>query len=274
MASAGVVRRIHGRMYGLLQRHAPRYVFLSYPKSGRTWVRFMIDCYVTQRYGRTVKRVFDIEQDPVLSRKHRITYTHFVVGRPYYDVGCFKERATLVPSSHAVLLTRNIYATLASAYCHARYRTKQFTGSPIQYLRDPRRGALKLIMFYNLWLELRAEFLSSAVFSYEALTRDTKGVFRRILASLGIGADDDGLLDRVVTQASFKRLQELSLSEDYRDTPLAPGDVHDQRSWKVREGKAGGFREMFSPDDIAYIARLIDELLIDKTLVDVSASGT
>ena len=55
---------------------------------------------------------------------------------------------------------------------------------------------------------------------------------------------------------------------------LAPVDPHNKNSWKVRQGRADGFREIFSDEDIQYIKRLVDDLLIEKTLVDISVPGT
>lgn len=262
-------RRVRERTFYAPIRNVPQHVFLSHPKSGRTWVRFMLDLYLMKKYGRSMQHVFEIEKDPFVHRRHRIKYTHFTDQLPYYDMGNFKERATLVPKSHAVLLARNIYATLASGYCHVRYRIGQVI-TPGEYLRGTKFGALKIITFYNLWLQLRKEFLSARVFSYEALKTDTEGVLRQILQAVGIKPVDEALLSGVVEESSFRRMQELSLSEAYKDTVLGPGDSKNQNSWKVREGKVDGFREIFSAEDLEYIRGLIDDLLIDKTIVDIS----
>ena len=113
VARDGFVERLRVRMSGRLQPEPAQYIFLSYPKSGRTWVRFMIDSYLVKRYGRSVQNVFAAEKDPVTLRHHRIKFTHLMGEEDlnYYELGGFKHR-TLVPKSHAVLLTRNLYATL------------------------------------------------------------------------------------------------------------------------------------------------------------------
>lgn len=250
------------------------YVLVSYPKSGRTWVRFMIDLYLAKRYHRTFPKVFQIEKDPVVRQRHDIRYKHFVEGRAYYELGCFPERRTLVPNSHAVLLTRNLYATLASAYQHVRYRTGEFTGTPAEFLRStPKYGPMKIIAYYNLWLELRQEFKSATVVSYERLKQDPTLTLRMLLERLGCGPVDEAFVHEVVEESTVEKMQALSLTEAYRGTILAPTEPTNRNSWKVREGRSDGFRTMFSQDDLRYIARLIEDLLLDKTLVDVSLGG-
>lgn len=248
------------------------YVLLSYPKSGRTWVRFMIDSYLVKQFQRKVPQVFLIETDAQVIRRHHVIYSHFtgamLFGRPYYDMARFDERMTLVPRSHGILLTRNLYATLASAYFHARYRINRFTGTPSDFLRDPRYGAIKIITFYNLWLELKNEFRSTRVFSYESLRKDTKGTLVPILDSCGITPVDEQIVDRVVAESSLERMQQVALSDAYRGTVLAPIDAESQDTWKVRRGTEKGHRSLFSEADLLYVAQLVDDLLIDKTLVD------
>ena len=275
MTVTGGLRRIIRRVAPWpAQRPTPWHIFLSYPKCGRTWVRFMVNAYLAQRYGRRVTHVFEIERDAWIRKRHPILFTHFtgamVLDRPYYDMGHFETRRTLVPHSHGVLLTRNLYATLASAYFQARYRIGRVADSPSSFLRDPRYGAIKLVAFYNLWTELRSEFLSAKVLSYEALTADTTSTFIQVLESLGLGPVDPQLAARVASESSFERLQELALSEAYRGTGLAPVDRANRNAWQVRDGRPQGFRDIFSQEDLRYIARLADDLLLDQTLVDRS----
>ena len=279
MEMNGLVERLRVRMFDRVWPQPAQYILLSYPKSGRTWVRFMIDSYLVKRNGRFVHNVFEAEKDPIVHRYHRVKFTHLMGEEDlnYYEMGSFKHRTTLVPKSHVVLLTRNIYATLASAYNQARYRIGRVV-TPSDFIREPKEGAIKIISFYNFWLQLRSEFLSSEVFSYEALKADPKGVFRQILEAVGISPIDERLLEEVVAQSTFQRLQVLALTDAYKDTVLGPTDhtsTHrvdptNKNSWKVREGKTHGFREVFSEEDLLYIKRLIDDLLIDKTIVDIS----
>jgi len=229
----------------------------------------MVDLYLTKKYKRGKRNVFAIEYDTVARRYHCIYYTHFVVHRHYWEMGGFKERSTLVPRSHGILLTRNIYATLASSYHHVRYRIGRKV-TPSEFIRETKRGAVALITFYNLWLILRSEFLSASCFSYEALKRDSAGVFQDILEALGISPVDQTILRDVVNESTFNRMQQLALTEEYKNTPIAPTDQLNRNTWKVREGKANGFWNTFSEKDVNYIKRVIDDLLLDKTLVDTS----
>ena len=49
-------------------------LFVSYPKSGRTWVRFMVDSYLADLHGIPVSNVFQVERR--LDPRWRIEWTH------------------------------------------------------------------------------------------------------------------------------------------------------------------------------------------------------
>lgn len=66
------------------------HVFLSYPKSGRTWVRFMVDDYLCRLLAVPVPNVFEIEKLLAGTDRH-IEWTHLtgamIMRRAYYEMG-------------------------------------------------------------------------------------------------------------------------------------------------------------------------------------------
>lgn len=240
------------------------HLFLSYPKAGRTWVRFMVDDYLCRREGLSLPNVFDIESKLKATPRH-IEWSHLTAAMifrmPYYQMGAINvEQLKGLP---AVLLTRNVYATMASAYFQARDRVKVFNGTPSQFLRSPRYGIIKFVTFFNLLFDLRGTLGPTAVVSYEAMKRNTEHEMTRVLEGLNIEIDA-ALLRQSIAAGTMENMRTLGLTAAYAKTPLAPMDAADPNSFKVSAAGRARHDELFNDEDRAYIRRVIDDLLTEK----------
>lgn len=237
--------------------------FVSYPKAGRTWVRFMLNAYLCRQRGLEPANVFEIEQ--ATDGSYPFQWTHLtsamLMKLPYHMMGCFDRRP--LAGATCVLLVRDFYATLASAYHQAVHRIRVFQGTPAQFVRSPRYGAIKLITFYNLWAEIAPQLGRSEIVSYDAMLDDPADPFRRILAAFDIPIDE-ALIEEVVEEASIENMKRLGAAPAYAGTVLAPADPNNPDSAKVRVGGISKYDELFSEADLAYIDRLADDLLINR----------
>ena len=236
-------------------------VFLSYPKSGRTWVRFMVNSYWCRLHGLSVTNVFEAEKHA--TAPCRVEWTHLsaamLMRRHYWEMGPFD----LGPARSWpwLLLVRNFYATMASAYHQARDRIRVFDGPPGAFLRSPRYGVVKLVTFYNLWEQLKTQVPNHQVLCYEQLVADPVSALRRIVEAMGLPLRGD-LVQGVAAEASFENMKRLSTTADYAGTVLAPKDPADPNTYKVRKGGGGGFDQLFNDEDLAYIDGIVDALLV------------
>ncbi len=239
------------------------HIMLSYPKSGRTWIRFMTDSYLCKTFDLTCPNVFDAEKQ--LKNTHPIEWTHMtgamIAKRPYWAIGQWKLD-DLTRRHPWLILTRNFQATLASAYFQARDRINVFTGTPSQFLRDPRFGITKIVSFYNQLHELRSTLDTCHLFSYEQFTRDPKPPFRRMIGALGLPVDES-LTDQVIEESSFENMKRLSVAPQYVGSVIAPSDPTRPETFKVRSA-GRDTKELFNPDDLAHIDRVIDALFLHK----------
>lgn len=239
------------------------HVFLSYPKSGRTWLRFMIDSYLCQHHGYATPNVFEIETKLKGTTGH-IEWTHLtgamIMQMPYWQMGRLElGQAKQLPW---LLLVRNFHATLRSAYFQARDRVKVFSGTPSEFLRDPRYGVVKLVTFYNVWTEqVQGKLASSRVFAYEHVLADPVSQFADVLAALDLPVREDWVA-QIVAESTPQRMKELGLTPAYASTPLAPADPNRPETFKVRDG--AGNADLFSDEDLAYIDAVVDALFIAK----------
>ena len=234
-------------------------LLLSYPKSGRTWLRFMIDDYLCRVRGLDTGNVFEVESRP----DYPVQWTHLtaamIMKLPYHSMGCFDRRP--LEGTTCILMVRNFYATLASAYHQATQRIGVFTGSPSAFIRNPRYGVIKLVTFYNLWMEIAGLFRRQDVISYDQMLADPAPALRRVLAMLGEEADDS-LLETVAREASLESMKRLSVMPAYAGTVLAPRDPENPDSFKIRRGGSSDVGALFSEEDLIYIERVIRDLLL------------
>jgi len=238
------------------------HIFLSYPKSGRTWVRFMVNNYLCQINTLNCENVFEAE-NLLKNTPHAIEWTHLsgamILKRHYWSMG--PVNIENVKNANWLLLSRNFQATLASAYFQARDRIKVFTGTPSEFLRDTRYGVIKLVSFYNMWEQIRSQLSNVHILAYENLLLDVHATFREILRGLTLPLQDD-LIDQVIDQSSFDNMKQLSTQKAYEKTPLAPIDPGRPETFKVRQGGSG--ESIFTSEDIDYIERISETLFLAK----------
>ena len=224
-------------------------VFLSYPKSGRTWVRFMLDNYLCKLFGQTTENVFDAET--TLNNHCHVEWTHLtaamVLRRHYWQMGPVQvDAAAGLPW---IVLTRNFHATLRSAYYQARDRVRVFDGTPSQFVRSTQYGALKIATFYNLVEALRPSLPNLTFIAYEDLKQNPRVGFRAVLEAVGLPIDG-GLIEAVLKESSAEHMRKLSVLPAYAKTPLAPTDPTRPETFKVRQP---GRDTLFDTDDLAYL---------------------
>lgn len=204
---------------------------LSWPKSGRTWLRFMLD-----------------ELGIHLEYSHR------------RETGTFPRAWK---RKRILLLHRDPRDAALSHWFAATRRGGGYTGSLSDFLRDPQMGLDRSMRFNLGWKERLEREGNGLILSYEALHADTVGELGRAVAFLHGGEVGEEKLRAAVAAGRFENMRALEASGEgfrrYGDA-LMPGDPADPASFKIRAGRVGGWREHFGPSDFA----LADALLADR----------
>lgn len=222
------------------RRAARSFDVVSFPKSGRTWLRVMLD-----------------------DLKLPANYTHD--GSGHSMVGHVEE---LQPASEAfagktvVFLYRDPRDTLVSGYFQASKRVNTYAGTISDFVRDPRHGIEKIVRFNMEWLERGPGLCKFLPVTYEALKADTAGTLAKIVAFVG-AERDAAAIGTAVEEASFEKMKEKEATGALADRygrALLPADKDDPASFKVREGLVGGFRNHLSEADIAYCDEVVQRL--------------
>ena len=225
-----MLMRISRKIRSLYRRKYPAIV--SFPKSGRTWIRVMLD-----------------------QLKVKCIYTHGGAdtgfGRYWMALDVDKQ---ILRHSYIIFLSRDPLDTVVSGFFHASKRLKIYDGAISDYIRDGRYGIEKIVKFNNMWLDYAAEYENFYATSYERLRADTNGEIIKLLYFLDVTRAPFEI-ERAIEMGSFEnmqRLERLAGYDTYYGDILRPGNPQDPESFKVRKGVIGGFRKYLSHDDINY----------------------
>ncbi len=214
---------------------------VSFPKSGRTWLRVILD---------------DLHV--------RAQYSHEGSGHAKA-----KSLDDLPPSSidtsaiPTVFLFRDPRDTVVSGFFQATKRVRRrYQGEISDFIRDPRYGIEKIARFNMEWLA-RCDGGSDVLpVTYEGMKADTAAAIGTVTSFCGKRIDA-AAISAAVAEAEFERMREKEasgeLAQRYGDI-LMPGKAGDPQSFKVREGIVGGFRKYLGEDDVAFCNAVIERL--------------
>lgn len=119
--------------------------FISYPKSGRTWVRFLVNAYKTKLYKIEVRNVFEAERK--LRLKHHVEWTHLAGHQKNAYYAMRPENLGLLRKTPCVFMMRNFHATLASAWFQVTQRLGVDLKDKDSFLCGTRHGLMHIIAF-------------------------------------------------------------------------------------------------------------------------------
>jgi hypothetical protein len=234
---------------------------VSFPKTGRTWLRVMIGKALIERYHLPEERLLDTYKASKAALDEAIMFSH---GGPRYlfDFRRFDELTfdtELYAPKRVIHLVRDIRDTLVSYYFQLAKREQLFTGDMSAFLRDPIFGARKIIAYYTLWFRHHRQTRDFMLLRYEAMRRDPIEALIPALDFLGIAGASE-VAPSAVEFASFENMRRMEQTGGFKRKMMQPGQSGDQESYKVRKGKVGGFTEYLSPEDLAYIDTQLAEL--------------
>ena len=226
----------------------------SYPKSGRTWLRFILANYF--------KLVFDLGLEVDLHSMFRVIpndQLDDVRGRrafrferqarmPFLFASHAAYRRSLFGGKRVLFMLREPKDLLVSAYFHKARHGGGYDGGIKPFLRDPLHGLADYLRHSNRWAARLGAHHHLAT-SYERLAADTEGVARAVLGLFEVKLDA-AALGEAIARSRFERMRALEVEKGL------PGHEYDRRQvdgLRVRKGKIGGFRDHLDEADIVFI---------------------
>lgn len=211
----------------------PRH-FISYPKSGRTWLR-----YVLHGLGMDTNIRF-----------HHDGFEFNDGSRPAHDFTLGQRQRDYLGMARSVYLRRDPRDVMVSLYHQVTERFDDFfgyRGTIADFLRDPYFGAPVLARFRAMWQELAVHPAVLTV-NYEDCHRDLPVVMQQILDHYELVAAP-GKLQAICAAASLSRMKAVEASGTFPHPWLnlrngAP---------KVRRGRIGNYADELSAADIDWL---------------------
>jgi alcohol sulfotransferase len=229
-----------------IDRSAP--LLLSHPKSGRTWIKFMLARYAMLHTG-----------DPHVLDLHYMNrvfpnLTFALYGRRVLRGGRFRLLASHCTGSRLrvferiLLVVRDPRDVLVSYYYHQKARGA-YTGELDAFILDSPYGLRSLIPHARFWNGFRAHARNVHIVHYEDVKKEPHRRMRDIIAFLGWPLDD-ALLEESIRYGSFDNMRSLETRGGNRDISPAMRERLGDQARFVRKGSPGAYREELSRECI------------------------
>ncbi len=246
------------------------YFMVSFPKAGRTWVRFFLNYYYFYQYPFAVTEKVNLEYE---NKIPFIRYAH-----PGYSA----KNSHQLQQSIKKFLTRNLYRykiiflirdprDIFVSYYYQLTKRKDLARSRDNHVNwdtitlselvyHDIFGISRIIEFLNQWHEaLQRLNREHFILQYERLIQSPQEEFPLLLEFLGEKEPNQLALEKAIEESSFSKMKQAEKSSLFSMKQFG-GKADDDNSMKVREGKTGNFQQYFSEREIQYINQKMEEL--------------
>lgn len=230
-------------------------LLVSFPKAGNTWIRFILYNYFCSTSGRfTEETSFDLVDDIMPEIGHsdmsiewmfpkvpRIVKTH---------LSGFIHRKQRV-----VYILRDPRDVMVSYYKYAGATSRRnYQGSFSSFIRHPRFGLKAYFDHYESWEKHTTYFLR-----FEHLKYDTFTQIHGLLQKLAIDCDDN-YIRQAIEQSNLQNMRKAQ-----KNSRESFEKKFSQKNYQfAREGKAGGWRDFFSDEDLKFYDQLKAKYKFDE----------
>jgi hypothetical protein len=242
----------------------PDCFLISYPKSGRTWLRLMIGAAAIDHLKLPPQDPTDLHgigtlssQFPTIQVTHDAQSTNISLRRIKFRPGVYSK-------SRVIFLCRDPRDVLASSFYDQKYRRiydpdlPEFADAD-EMVEAPMGGLPGILRFYNIWAENLPRVRNYLLVFYEDLKADPARELRRCLDFLGLADASDQSILEGVARGEFKTMRDAEREGKFQSN-MPPPDPANVNTYKVRKGMVGGYVDDFSA---AAIARM-DDIIADE----------
>jgi len=250
-----------------------QYIFASYGKSGRTWVRVMISRYYQLVYKLPDNILMGFDNYTRLNSSiPKIFFTHDNYLRRY--TGNVDSKKDFYDKK-TVLLVRNPIDVAVSQFHQWKFRMrpekKAMNNYPphdaeisvYDFVKHEGQGLNHIIEFMNNWARELPHIKELLVVRYEDLRANPEQEMERIVEFLNLEAIPEYLADT----AEFASVENLRKKEQENyfwrsGSRVQAKDVNDPNTYKVRKAKVGGYRDYFDDNQVAELVALVDSRMV------------
>jgi hypothetical protein len=236
-------------------------VVISFPKSGRTFVRTMVARLFQLKFGVDERKLLDF---PSLKRAGRgvprLLFVH--AGDAMREPGEIKVDAADYADRRVVLLARHPADVAVSRYHHLKHRSRDLARRKLaelpldKFIWTEKGGIPSIVQYLNEWARL-----SARIVRYEDFLIEPGKTLSALADAVRLDVTPEQIAD-AVDFGSFQNMKRLEREGYFTSSRLKPAKAGDEKSQKVRSGKSGGYRARLGEVEArridAYISRHLD----------------
>lgn len=270
-APAGFRSAVHPATSRFVERWSPYRHYLNqradvfllwFPKTGGTWARLQLHTALCKHFG--VVGAPPLELEPLKDFDARIPRI-----RPFHDDAPHWKRPEQLRThkrryagKRVVLLVRDPRDVIVSLHLQVTRRWKVDPDMTLdEFVWRPRGSFQTMVRYYNIWAQNRDVPAELLLVRYEDVHADPEGAVREMLDFIGVPDVSSDTIHEAVEYNRIDRLRKREQAGQYDSRRLKPGDITDPDSFKARQGKVGGFRDVIRPEDVERMTRIIEEEL-------------
>lgn len=238
---------------------------VSFPKSGRTFVRVMLARLYDRQFGideREALQFRTLRRAPQPVPRILLTHNGDAMRRPS-QIGIDKKA---FHGRKIVLLARHPGDVAVSRHFHLKHRShdparQRLADQPLEdFVWTEQGGVPSIVRFLNQWAEWARERPDILILRYEDFLSQPEPTLRSLAEFIGLDSNDIAIKD-AVDFARFENLREKERQGYFSSGRLGAGRAGDEDSYKVRSGKSGGFRVQLGEDGRARVESYVREHL-------------
>jgi hypothetical protein len=247
----------------------------SYPKSGRTWFRFILANYfarVTQldvtidlHNMFSVLPNFALDNERGLGSFSRSKQSSSV---PLVCVTHLSYRADYFRGKPVIFLVRDPRDVLVSSYFHATKHKHRFSGTISEFLADPKQGVFDFANYMNAWA-VSLNDQPHIIVTYEGLQAGTANETEKVLRFLNLEVDRQAL-DESVLASRFEAMRDM---EKEIGIPEHDYDRGDTEGLRMRRGKVHGFTDYLGSEELKLLSDLLSSQLVPQAKTMLKGTG-
>lgn len=238
---------------------------VSFPKSGRTFVRVMLARLYQRQFGideRETLKFSTLARAPRAVPRILFTHDGDAMRRP----GQIRIDRRAYAGRKVVLLARHPGDVVVSRYFHLKHRSldrarQRLARQPLEeFVWTEHGGVPSIVRFLNQWAELARGGGDVLILRYENFLSEPEATLRSLAQSIGLDHDAAAIRD-AVEFARFDNLKQKERDGYFSSTRLGPGRAGTESSFKVRSGKSGGYRDQLSEGGVARVDAYVRDQL-------------
>jgi hypothetical protein len=227
-------------------------VVVSFPKSGRTFVRAMLARLFQVKFGIDERGLLDFAS---LKRAGadvpRLLFVH--AGDAMREPDEVAVDAADYAGRQVVLLARHPADVAVSRYHHLKHRSrdtarKRLAELPLnEFVWTKKGGIPSIVKYLNEWAKI-----AGTIVRYEDFLAEPEATLSVLAKAVGLTVNAKNVAG-AVEFASFDKLKQREREGYFTSSRLQPAKEGDARSGKVRKGGSGGYRARLGEVEAARI---------------------